>query len=165
MSLNALDTNVLIHSSRPLRDTHPLAHPARELVRSLKAEAKNQRIIVPSVVIAEYLTGIPSEKRTKVLSEMQNWIHIAPFDMKGAAIAADLMQEVLKLRKSGDPEISSVNRQCLKADVEVMATSIAHGAKVLYTTEVEKFAKIVGGKISIKSIEEPPQGWLFSVKN
>jgi predicted nucleic acid-binding protein len=159
--LNALDTNVLIHANRPLEDPHPLAHPARELVRSLKHGARSPRIIVPATVISEFLVKVPKQDWSKTLSEMQNWTHIAPFDMRGAAIAADLMQEVLRLRKIGDSAILASSRQCLKADVEIIATSIAHGATTLYSTEFEKFSKIVGGKISVRGIDSPAQGWLF----
>jgi predicted nucleic acid-binding protein len=164
MSLNSIDTNVLIFMSKPLTDPDPRGQLARELVRSLKIEARSARTIVPAIVIAEYLIGIKLEDRTATLIELQHWVHIAPFDMRGAAIAADLMLEVLKLRKQ-DPLIAGIHRQCLKADVEVMATSIAHGARILYTTEAQKFAKIAGGKILIKDIGDTPQPSLFSSIN
>ena len=101
---------------------------ARWLFESLEQQDDAQ-IIIPSVVLAEYLSPVKESEHANVMAEVSNRFIVAPFDVRCASLAA-------KLFKSGRPDRSTSGtewRKCLRADTLIIATAKIHGAKVLYS--------------------------------
>lgn len=89
----AIDTNVCIWMLRPSREdddeqVKDLRIRARILLDML--EEGKERIVIPSIVVAEYLAGVPREQRRASLSEIQDRFYCPPFDAASAILAADL---------------------------------------------------------------------------
>jgi predicted nucleic acid-binding protein len=159
--LIGLDTNVLIYASKQPDEPDPRGfnQSARELVSQLTNDKtqRDKRVLVPSLCLAEYLTGIPKSKRNAVLKNLESWTFIAGFDASAAGITADLMHDVFldwKDEKASNPEsdYAKRSRQIIKSDVIVLATAIAHGGTILYTTEEVIFSRMAGGRIDVKSL-------------
>lgn len=74
---------------------------------------------------------------------------IAPFDTKAAMLAAELQRECFGALKSDE----NISRQALKADIKIVATAIAHGAKAIYSDD-SHFQRISNGRILVKQV--PP---------
>jgi predicted nucleic acid-binding protein len=94
------------------------------------------QIIIPSVVVVEFIIPFKNQKkREEVIAQMRQRFIIAPFDARGAALAAELWwhgRNKRQMRKHGA-------RVCLKADALIIATAKAHGAHVFYTDDDDCF--------------------------
>jgi predicted nucleic acid-binding protein len=159
--LIGLDTNILIYATKQPSDPDPRGfnQSARELVSHLSNDKmqKDKRVILPSLCLAEYLTGVPKPKRNAALKSLETWTFIAGFDASAAGVTADLMHDIFldwKDEKANNPEsdYAKRSRQIIKSDVIVLATAIAHGGTILYTTEEVVFSRMAGGRIDIKSL-------------
>jgi predicted nucleic acid-binding protein len=87
------------------------------------------RIIVPSIVAAEYLSVVKDDDKTAVLAALSQRFIIAPFDVKCARLASILWQEGKRGRPKGKPNC----RVTLRADTMIIATAKTHGAKEFYS--------------------------------
>jgi len=99
-------------------------------------ESEEAQIILPSIVIAEFVTPLPSPReREEVVAAMRERFLIAPFDAKDAIRAAKLWndgKDRRQMRKHGA-------RVCLRADALIVATACNHGARVFYTEDKDCF--------------------------
>jgi predicted nucleic acid-binding protein len=104
--------------------------------------------MVPSIVMAEYLADFAPEKQKAQQAIIGRNFFVAPFDAKAATIAGELHSKRLmkELRARSD-----IPRQCLKADVQIIATAIAHGAVRIYTDD-GNFRKLAQGRIIVEDI-------------
>ncbi len=92
-------------------------------------ERAQAQIIVPSIVVAEYLTAVDESKRRDVASAIGARFIVAPFDIKCTALAANLFWEGKQGRAMSTPDA----RKCLRADSMIIATAKTHGAKRFYS--------------------------------
>ncbi|RIK72992.1 MAG: hypothetical protein DCC68_25625 [Planctomycetota bacterium] len=115
------------------------------------------RIIVPAQALAEYLVGFDDESLQESLRLISEGFIIAPLDAKAAAIAGELQRDWDELKGIiSDFKEYGATKQTVKADINVIASSIASEATTLYTDEAEKFRRIAKGRILIKRLPELP---------
>lgn len=146
------DTMILIWGiqgeSRP--DQARMIELAKRYIDSLKPK---EIIMVPSVVLAEYLQGFKEEKdRQQQLSILRNRFFIPAFDLHAAALAAEIsattgaaiIEELEKQR----------GRRAVKADIQIIATAITQGAEAIITANVKEFEKLAAGRIKIAEVPE-----------
>jgi predicted nucleic acid-binding protein len=113
---------------------------ARYLFNEL--EQDDAQIVVPSVVVAEYIAAIADQpERDQTVAEMSVRFILAPFDQRDALLAAQLWRDGKSKRELG----SKGSRVCLRADVMIVATAVGHGAREFYTNDTDclKMAKKV----------------------
>jgi len=91
-------------------------------------EASKAQIMLPSVVVAEYLSAIAPGDRGNVLAELSEQFWIVPFDQKDTITAARLFDFGQTTRKKG--QVNS--RRVLRADSLIVATIKNHGAREFY---------------------------------
>lgn len=124
----ALDTNILIWG---LQEHKPgaksdLLRRAKILLRQLDEDCAN--VLVPSVVVAELLVGIPPEKHGSIVHELRKRFLCPSLDLHAASIAAELWQKHRRL-----PPKDQIKRSTLKADVLIIATAASAGAQRFYS--------------------------------
>lgn len=125
----SLDTMTLVWAIRKKGPSDKVTH-ARYLFQHL--EKDNAQIVIPSVVIAEYVVPLKNRKeREEVIARMGDRFLIAPFDAKDAALAAQLWSEGRKEREMQKKGA----RVLLKADALIIATAFGHGARIFYTDD------------------------------
>lgn len=124
----AIDTNTLVWGIRRKGPDEKVKR-ARWLFHYLEEE-ENQ-VIVPSVVVSEYLTYSDAETHVDIINELNESFIIAPFDVRCASLAATLFREGLDERPRKQPG----GRSILRADAMIIATAKIHGAIVLYTDD------------------------------
>lgn len=122
--------------------------------------ASKERVMIPSVVSAEYLAGFRSpEERAKQMANLERLFYVPPFDAPAATLAATLADNA----RADTPRVAGW-RQRLKADCYIVATAIVHGANTLVTSadELPAFTKIAGGKIKVIEVPTVPEqtSWL-----
>lgn len=124
--LVAIDSNTLVWGIRTIGTPEQLTR-ARYLFSHL--EADRAQVIVPSIVVCEYLTPINPVQHKSVIAELTERFIIAPFDVRCASLAATLFKEGKELREMDHPNA----RKCLRADAGIIATASIHGAKQFFS--------------------------------
>ncbi len=72
-----------------------MAGRAKILIQNLEIE--NATIVVPAIVVSEYLIGIEPERHEGTMSAFREAFEIPPFDLKSASIAAKLWRALIGL--------------------------------------------------------------------
>jgi predicted nucleic acid-binding protein len=154
----AVDSQTLVWGVR--RDgTDEQKQRAKWLFDALDAE--DAQIIVPSVVVAEYLTPISPEKHDAVIASISGRFLIAPFDVLCASLAAELFQIGKPLREMGAQAPDC--RKCLRADTLIIATAKVKGATVLYCGDT-RCRKLATRIMTAQDLPDMPNT-LFPLKN
>jgi predicted nucleic acid-binding protein len=129
----AIDTMTLVWGIRRKGPEEKIKH-AGYLFKELEQE--EAQIIVPSVVVMEFITPMrSSEERANVIAALSERFLIEPFDVRDAALAADLWnygKAKREMKKEG-------SRACLRADAIIVATAMNHGATEFYTEDDDCF--------------------------
>ena len=129
----AVDTMTLVWGIRRKGPKDRISH-AGYLFKEL--EEDEAQIIVPSVVVLEFITPIrSSDERANVIAALTERFLIEPFDVRDAALAAELWNEgksKREMKKEGA-------RACLRADALIVATAKNHGATEFYTEDNDCF--------------------------
>jgi predicted nucleic acid-binding protein len=151
--VDAIDTGILIWGIRkmPDPDRPDLVERCEKLIDRLSEN--RQRVMVPSIAVAEYLMGFDDDGLKKAQREIfEKRLFVASFDAKAAIIAAELYdKEVIdKLRNE-----TGEKKQCLKADVKIIATAIAHGGTRIYSND-SQFKSLARGRITVSDIPRLP---------
>jgi predicted nucleic acid-binding protein len=155
MKVVCFDTNVAIWA------IHEQATPGQEYMIERtqrfiqQLDANKDKIMIPSVVLSEFLLPIPAEHHALTLNLMQRSFIIAPFDLQASAVFAKIWQikhaaaTIQELRQQG------FTRTQLKADCMIVATAIAKGAGCIYShdKDVRKFSE---GQIDCYDIPDIP---------
>jgi predicted nucleic acid-binding protein len=96
----------------------------------LHLDEKNIRAIVPSVVVFEYLAGLPVEEHSASLAVFTKRFIVPAFDLKVAALAGQIYADREHI-KSIQKEDYVGRKQFLKMDVCILATARANGATTI----------------------------------
>lgn len=136
MSLVCLDTQILsfgLLKKKPRGNEH-LVHAAEDFIDWL--DKRGDRILLPTVVLAELLVAVPADEARDVLQLIRKQWQIASFDPPAAVKFAELRRNTLAradLRRMANPDTPGATREALKADLMIIATAVTHKAEVLYT--------------------------------
>lgn len=130
MSLIVVDTQILIWAVK--REATPGQEPMIEkAVRYLEHVDKcKDQIIVPSVVVSEFLANVSDEREEAVLKALEKCFMVIPFDTLAAVYAARIWRK----NSEGNPSIiqklkaDNLTKAKIKADIQIIATALARKA-------------------------------------
>lgn len=125
----AIDSMTLVWGVRK-DGTEEQRNRARYLFQKLEEEDDAQ-IVVPAIVVAEYLVPVAEANRARVASALSERFRIVPFDVRSAALASRLFETFKPSRATGTPGA----RDLLKADTMIVASAKTAGAQVFYTDD------------------------------
>jgi len=129
----AIDTMTLVWGIRKDGPEDRIIH-AGYLFQEL--ERDKAQIIVPSVVVLEYVTPIQSPSdRANVIGAISDRFRIEPFDIRDVDLAAELWQK-------GKPKLqmnAEGARPRLRIDTLIVATAKNHGATEFYSEDDDLF--------------------------
>lgn len=111
------------------------------------------QIVLPAIVVAEYLGPIPPEQQSEVTAAISERFIVVPFDLRSAAISARLFEEGKAQLPPGKPGA----RRQLKADAMIIATAVAHGAREFYS-EDEACLRLAGTVVEAKRLPNAAGG-------
>lgn len=98
-------------------------------------ERDDAQIILPSIVVAEFIIPVPASARPDVVASLRERFLIEPFDTKDAIMAARLWDYGKVNRAMGAPGA----RLAMRADTLIIATAVGHGATEFYTDDEDCF--------------------------
>ena len=120
-------------------------------------------ILLPTPVIAEFLSSRDAAVRHKVLRDLQAYTHVADFDLRAAELAARLRLRYAE--EYGLPK--GADRQVLTVDMMIAAIAMVNRASHMITHDRRDFERIISllddFDIAVRSIDDGPpgQGSLF----
>lgn len=126
---------------RKTNPPHEMTKRARYLFDEL--ERDKAQIVLPSIVVTEFLCAVHDAARASVLAGLNRRFRIEPFDVRDTVLAAQLWDHGNARRKKGSPG----GRVALRSDIYIIATAAGHGAKEFYTDDERcyRLAKQVPG--------------------
>jgi len=146
--LVAIDTQILIWGVRGQGEEWQ-REQAQWLFEEL--DENNAQVVVPSIVVAEYLTHVADTHRGSVLAALSDRFIIAPFD-------AECVVEAARLYELGDtmrPRGKEGSRHVLRADANIIATARCKQAAILYTAD-EKCRKLASKVMNARGLPDQP---------
>lgn len=142
----AVDSNILVWA---VKEKGPAEQIRRAKLLFREFNEKKANIIVPAIVLAEYLTDIDPNDHDRQIQEASRSFLIFPFDVRCASLAAKLF----KMGDAGRQKGTAEGRKCLRADSLIVATAKIHGATVLYSHD--KRCRILAEKIGMTAKDLP----------
>jgi len=138
-----LDTQIMIWGIKDqfTPNRKEIAEKAKHFVKKLNDE--NTKIVIPSVVLAEMMSNVPEDERSKVLNCFTKNFQIQPFDARTALIYADRYYKKYFDPLTGHETIMEGSRETIVADLMVVASAKAADVDVLYSedSDVHKLSK------------------------
>ncbi len=154
MSAVCLDTHIVIWGVQ--RKAKPQQRGMIERTRLFLQHLSDRRVtvVMPSIVVAELLVGIPVERHEAFYRLVEARFMVPPFDTLSASYFARIWQE-----KRDHPDIKKIledgetTKNILKADCMLVATALAIGASRIYSHDphIRNFA---GQHIMVSEIPE-----------
>ena len=169
MKLVCLDTNLLIWGiqQQSKKGQEEMIPRTKIFIDSL-AEDKETFVLVPTVVIAEYLMPIPQREHAAVINLFNKRFIVAPFDALAASKFALIWNTNKSIEEAEKSIANGATRAELKADSMIVAIAVARNVGCIYSHDngVKTFAK---GFVEVKDIpiierqtafpDEPDKGW------
>ena len=151
-----LDTSILIWGVRGFasRGQEHVIGRAERYIRWLRL--KNERVMIPTPVLAEYLVGATAtELHHGEIFEMG--FEMPPFDIPAAKITADLIRDT-DLIKTIEKE-HGVPHQCVKTDAMIVGIAIHRKVERIVTTDNDfrVLERIARGRITVSKMPEIPE--------
>jgi predicted nucleic acid-binding protein len=148
-SIVCLDTQIIIWGvkKQSTPDQSEMILRAEYLLEKL--QSNGTKILVPSIVVAEILSGIDERKHNQFTQNMNKFFIVPPFDTQAAQHFAKMWMTNKSLRNTLSAE--GITRSEMKADCLIVATAIARGCSCIYShdDQLEKFAR---GHIDVKEL-------------
>ena len=100
------------------------------------------KVLIPSVVLAEFLLGIPSDMHANVVAYFQNTFIVAPFDVNAAAIYAQVWRENKESQVYQTLREDDVRKTEISFDNQIVAIALARRATTIYSHDphLKRFA-------------------------
>lgn len=157
MNRVCLDNHILIWGVRGVATLgqEQQVEQARQLFEDL--DQSDAQVMIPSVVVAEFLAGVPKLQHGNLLDALNRRFQIPPFDTRTAALAAELWREAAErnphLKDLVKESFPGTEKAKIKADMMILATALARNADILYTHD-GPLAKVAEGRIEVRQL--PP---------
>ena len=156
-NLVCLDTHILIWGVKEEAEAgqEEMIDKAKRFLAHLEKDGIN--MLIPSIVVAEFLMRIPPELHTTIINLLSKGFMIPPFDARASAIFAAIWQDRQEKKIIEDLlKNHHAKREELKADCMIVATAISRNAHILYTHD-NKLMKFAAGKINVSDIPNIPE--------
>ena len=112
-------------------------------------------IMVPAVVVSEFLAGVPKPQHPGLLEVLNRRFQLPPFDVRTAAVAAGLWRDAAErnphLREFVRETFPGTEKAKIKADMMILATALMRKADILYTHDGPLRA-IADGLIEVRDL-------------
>lgn len=155
MSVVCLDTQVLIWAIKEEAEPgqEEMIWRSKALINRL--EKSNKKLLIPSVVVGEFLVRIPTENHQKTINLIDRLFMVAEYDVRAAAFYAKIWRAKQDSAVLEELKNSGKTRQELKADRMIVATALASGAECIYSHD--KGVRLFGeGFIDVQEIPDGP---------
>jgi predicted nucleic acid-binding protein len=133
MTLICLDTQILIWAIKEEAESgqEDMIYRSKFLIERL--DKTNKRLLIPSVVVGEFLIRIPPKLHQTTTNLMQRNFILAEYDVRAASFYAKIWQSKRDRMMLDGLKSNGKTRQELKADRMIVATALANNAECIYS--------------------------------
>lgn len=132
MAYACIDTHILIWGVQGVSRSSQSEMIVRAKALFAKLDKEKVKVVVPSVVVGEFLLGLPVEQQPAYQELVSRRFVVVPYDLR----AAILFSRIWHSKKSqGEIEAikqSGLTRHELRVDTMIVATAIASGAVTIF---------------------------------
>lgn len=132
MAVVCIDTHILIWGIQRFARSGQEEQKDRAHALLVQLEKEKAIIVVPSIVIGEFLFGLPIEQHPRFQDMISRRFVVVPYDLPAAMQFARIMRE----KKTADEiEVlmgAGATRAALKADAMIIATALSVKASGIY---------------------------------
>ncbi len=158
MSSVCLDNNILIWGIRGISTPGQEGMISRTQALFEDLDASDAHIMVPAVVVSEFLTGLPKAQHQSLLEVLNRRFELPPFDVRTAAVAAGLWRDAAERNPQFREELKEAfpgtQKVKIKADIMILATALVRKADILYTHD-GPLRTIADGLIEVRDLPPP----------
>lgn len=148
----AVDTNILIWGLDQ-KSNPGLEHKIALALKLFEHASKNRiPIVIPTLVLEEFLVHDTQEEREKALDKIDESFRLVTFDFRAAVLGGELAG-TREYRKE-IRETYGKTRQVVKSDISIIATAVVSGAARLVTGDNKGLKAMSKGKILVELLEE-----------
>lgn len=151
-----VDNHVIVWGIRKYAETDQQDMIPRASHFLEECKKKHIEIIVPSIVLGEFLGGIDRKKRYAAMSLFSSGFVVVPYDAMCALRFAELWEKNKETGVIKALRAEGISRQELKADSMILATAIAHKAKAIYSHD-DGLTKFANGEIEVLELPNLPK--------
>ncbi|MDX1521753.1 MAG: PIN domain-containing protein [Anaerolineae bacterium] len=120
-----------------------------------KCDDEKIQVLIPSIVVAELLSGTKPEKHKDIFQVIQKRFIVQPFDARCSVQYAKIWQA--KKRVSQELKEEGATRAEIKADCMIIATTVVNQAVCIYTHD-RPLRRLAQGFVDARDLPEiPPQ--------
>ena len=150
------DTMILVWGIRGARRPDRGEREERAAAFFERYDASGDELVLTTPVVAEYLVGLDDDRRRRELEELAGAYRVLPFDLRVAGVAAKIRGDRAFLRGLNRDPLRS--RVCLKADILIVATALAHGVRQIVSEDagVHAIARRCGLAVRGLAGADPP---------
>lgn len=153
-----LDNHILIWGLRRVSTPGQESMISRTAALLEDLDASDADVLVPAVVVAEFLAGVAKPQHAALLEVLNRRFQLPPFDVRTAAIAAELWRNAAErnphLREIIRETFPGAEKAKIKADMMILATALVRKADVLYTHD-GLLQKVATGHIEVRELPAP----------
>jgi predicted nucleic acid-binding protein len=154
VSVVGIDAMILVYAGKvPSKGASPLAEltvRSRRLLDRLVAD--DATIVLPTVAVSELLVPVPNPESGMLIRELSEQFVCPTFDMRAAAIAAELWAIHKKLPRDQQYK----DRHVLRADAMIIASAKAVGATIFYSND-RNCRKLAANIMTAEGLPEKPR--------
>jgi predicted nucleic acid-binding protein len=143
MAIACVDTHILIWGIQ--REATPGQEEMIPRAQALLAQLERDRtqVVVPSVVIGEFLIGLPASEQPRYQDIISRRFVVVPYDLRASIHFARIWQQKRDANVFEELKARGATRTLLRADTMIVATALAASATSLYGHDehIERLAK------------------------
>jgi len=149
-----LDTNILVWGIQQVALPQYQDRIERTQLLFQQLHQDKAEIIIPSVVLSEFLMGIEKIEVAKYFKEINKFCKIYSFDTAVAFKLSEIFQNIKQDGLYEELKNEGRTKQCIKFDSMIIATAIIQRASIIYTYDggVKKIAEKEG--IEVRNLPE-----------
>ncbi len=122
-----LDNHILIWGVRGVATPGQEDRVERARDLFVELDEADAQVIVPAVVVAEFLAGVPKARHQDLLDVLNRRFQIPPFDTRTAALAAEIWRDAAErnphLKDQVREQFPGTEKAKIKADMMILATA------------------------------------------
>jgi len=132
MVIACLDTHILIWGVQGVANLaqHEMIARTKGLLAQLDKD--KVRVIVPSIVIGEFLLGLPIDAQPAYQELVSRRFVVAPYDLRASILFSRVWHQKKSQGEIEEIKQSGSTRNELRADTMIIATALAAGATHIY---------------------------------
>jgi len=151
MAVACFDTHILIWGiqEKARAGQEDMLDRTRALL--VQIEKERTQVIIPSIVIGEFLLGIDPTEHPRFEEIIRRRFAVFPYDLRAALEFSRIWHKKQDAEAIAELKASGATKNELRADTMIVATALAAGATIIYGHD-DRMRKLAEGFIAFQDV-------------